>query len=194
MKPVFFKNQAELRTWFEKHHTTEKELLVGYYKTAAGKESITWSQSVDEALCFGWIDGIRRSVDEECYTIRFTPRKPGSNWSAINISKVEAMTKSGLMFPAGLQAFAKRKENRSMIYSYETTAHASLSADFEEVLRQNQPAWEFLQAQAPSYRKVVIRWIMSAKQQSTQLKRLDELISSSASGEWIKAMKWGRKK
>jgi len=194
MEPFFFPTQSSLRAWFEKNHETEKELLVGYYKTATGRESITWSESVDEALCFGWIDGIRRSIDAESYCIRFTPRKPYSIWSAINIRKVEELTKSGHMRPAGLEAFSKRMESGSRIYSYETTEEASLPAGMETQFIQDVKAWHYFQSQAPAYRKVTIRWVMSAKQDATRQKRLNELISSCNAGEWIKAMRWGKKK
>src|SRR5687768_6389102 len=119
MNPVFFPDKTAFRKWLEAHHITEKELLVGFYKVGSGKPSITWPESVDEALCFGWIDGIRKSLNEDSYTIRFTPRKPGSIWSAINIKKVEALSKAGLMYPEGMAAFAKRSEQKSAIYSYE---------------------------------------------------------------------------
>ena len=194
MKPVFFTSQSALRAWFEQYHETEIELLVGYYKIATGRESITWSQSVDEALCFGWIDGIRRSIDEERYCIRFTPRKPGSNWSAVNIRKVEEMIHRGWMHPAGLEAYSKRKDSRSRIYSYEKIDEAYLPEDMKNHFRQDAKAWHYFQSQALSYRKVTTRWVMSAKQDVTRLKRLHELITSCGNGEWIKAMRWGQKK
>jgi uncharacterized protein YdeI (YjbR/CyaY-like superfamily) len=193
MEPLFFKSQSALRTWFEQNHKTETELVVGYYKTSTGKDSVTWSQSVDEALCFGWIDGIRRSLDSDRYTIRFTPRKPESNWSAVNITKVEELKESGRMHPAGLEAYTKRRENRSRIYSYEDRSAHQLTGEMEQLFQQNPVAWQYFHSQAPSYRKVTQRWVMAAKQEATRLKRLQELISSSESGEWIKAMRWGRK-
>jgi uncharacterized protein YdeI (YjbR/CyaY-like superfamily) len=193
MEPVFFTSQESLRAWFEQNHKTETELLVGYFKTATGRESVTWSQSVDEALCFGWIDGIRRSIDVERYSIRFTPRKTESNWSAVNIQKIEELTKSGKMHPAGLQAFSKRKDKSSRLYSYETTREWNLPGNMEKQFRLNTGAWDYFKSQAPSYRKVTIRWVMDAKQEDTRIKRLLELIASCEAGEWIKAMRWGKK-
>jgi uncharacterized protein YdeI (YjbR/CyaY-like superfamily) len=193
MEPLFFSSQAALRAWFEQHHETETELLVGYYKTATGKESITWSQSVDEALCFGWIDGIRRSINGEAYCIRFTPRKPGSNWSAVNIRKAEEMTERGLMHPAGIRAFSARKDKHSTVYSYESTRETALDEPMVNHFKQHTLAWEYFQAQSPFYRKITVRWIVSAKQEITRLRRLKELIASCEAGEWIKGMRWGKK-
>ncbi len=192
MEPIFFKNQAALREWFEKNHGTETELLVGYYKIATGKDSVSWSQSVDEALCFGWIDGIRKSIDAESYWIRFTPRKPGSNWSALNIRKVEEMTRAGRMRPAGLKAFSQRKEVRSRVYSYESNETTGFDKDLKDEFARNVKAWEYYQLQSPSYRKVTTRWVMAAKQDTTRTKRLQELIGSCEAGEWIRAMRWGK--
>lgn len=194
MEPIYFPDTKTLRKWFEENHLVATELIVGFYKTATKKETITWSQSVDEALCFGWIDGVRRSVDDERYTIRFTPRKPGSNWSAVNIEKMENLIRSGKMKEAGLVAYSRRKDSKSRIYSYETDRKFQLPEDMESEFRKNASAWQYFQSQAPSYRKVTIRWVMSAKQESTKYKRLAELISSSAAGDWIKAMRWGKKK
>lgn len=162
MTPLFFKNGAEMRKWFAKNHKTEKELLVGYHKVATGKASVSWSESVDEALCFGWIDGIRKSLDEHSYTIRFTPRKPNSIWSAINIAKVEVLTGQGLMLPEGVAAFEKRQAHKSGIYSYEKE-DAVLDKECENKLKLNRTAKKFFDAQAPSYKKVAIHWVMSAK-------------------------------
>ena len=192
MKLVFFPTQKHLRKWFEKNYKKEKELLVGYFKVSSGKPSVTWSQSVDEALCFGWIDGIRRSVDEESYCIRFTPRNPKSNWSAINIRKVEELTKLGLMKPEGLNAFSFRKEEKSKIYAYENPI-VELDKSFEKLFKANKKAWKFFQTMTPTYRKVTSRWVMSAKQESTKLKRLNELINDCAAGRKIKAMSYGKK-
>ena len=192
MKLVFFPTQKHLRKWFEKNHKKEKELLAGFYKVSSGKPSVTWSQSVDEALCFGWIDGIRRGVDEESYCIRFTPRNPKSNWSAINIRKVEELTKLGLMKPEGLNAFSFRKEEKSKIYAYENPI-VELDKSFEKLFKANKKAWKFFQTMTPTYRKVTSRWVMSAKQESTKLKRLNELINDCAAGRKIKAMSYGKK-
>lgn len=193
MKLVFFPTQKHLRKWFEKNHKKEKELLAGFYKVTSGKPSVTWSQSVDEALCFGWIDGIRKSVDKESYCIRFTPRKPKSNWSAINIRKVEELTKLGLMKPEGLKAFGFRKEKKSKIYAYENP-EVLLDKSFEKLFKANKKAWKFFQTMTPTYRKVTSRWVMSAKQESTKLKRLNELINDCAAGKKIKAMSYGENK
>jgi len=193
MEPIFFKNQAALREWFERNHATETELLIGYYKTATGRDSVTWSQSVDEALCFGWIDSIRRSIDAETYCNRFTPRRPGSNWSALNIRKVNELTKKGQMHAAGLKAFSLRKENRSRVYSYETSTGDMLSESMVDEFRLNPKAWKYYESQAPSYRNVTTRWVLGAKQDNTRIRRLQELIDSCEAGEWIRAMRWGKK-
>lgn len=153
--------------------------MVGYYKVGTKKPSITWSESVDQALCFGWIDGVRRTIDDESYCIRFTPRKANSIWSAINIQKVEKLSKSGRMTPAGLKAFALRKEDKSRVYSHEKTP-AKLAPPYEKQFKKNKSAWDFFQQQAPSYKKVILHWIMSAKQEKTQLSRLEKAINTSA--------------
>lgn len=179
MKPRFFKSQSDFRKWLEKHHSTETELLVGYYKKSAGQPSIDWPQSVDEALCFGWIDGIRRTIDETSYTIRFTPRKKGSTWSNVNIKRAQELIDQGLMKPAGLKAFQARREYKSGIYSYEQRSD-KLPEPYEKVFKQNKAAWAFFQAQPPSYRKRVFWWVVSAKQEETRLKRLQRVIEDSA--------------
>ena len=184
MSPTFFSTPADFRRWLQAHHATEKELLVGFYKTGSGKPSITWPESVDQALCFGWIDGIRKRVDDESYTIRFTPRKPTSTWSAVNIKRVEELTQLGLMTPAGLKAFEARRENRSGIYSYEQRT-AELPPAYDQVLKANRAAWTFFQAQPASYRKAAMWWIVSAKQEATRFKRLEQLIDLSAHEQQI---------
>lgn len=181
MVPTFFAMQAGFRKWLQKNHKKETELVVGFYKVGSGKPSITWSQSVDEALCFGWIDGVRTSIDKDSYQIRFTPRRPGSTWSAINIQKVEALTKRGLMQPAGLEAFKKRQESRSAIYSHENEA-VKLTKTFEKQFRLNKKAWAFFQALAPGYKKLSVHWVMNAKQEITRLKRLQQIIAESELG------------
>lgn len=178
MEATFFETQADFRRWLEKHHATEKELIVGFYKINSGKPSLTWSQSVDQALCFGWIDGVRRSIDAERYCIRFTPRRPTSIWSAINIKKVEELTKAGLMKPEGLKAFNYRKEHNSRLYSHENDTTV-LDPDFEIQFKKDNLAWDFFMNQAPSYKKVIIHWIMSAKQEKTRLSRLEKVIKES---------------
>jgi uncharacterized protein YdeI (YjbR/CyaY-like superfamily) len=179
MKPTFFASPSGFRKWLEKNHEKETELLVGFYKVDSGKKSMTWPQSVDEALCFGWIDGVRKSMGEDSYTIRFTPRKPGSNWSSINIKKMEELVKKGLVHPAGLAAYGKRQENKSRIYAYEK-APVTLSPAYLKKLKSNKKAWDFFSGQAPSYQKVINHWIMSAKQTTTQESRLDRLIEASS--------------
>lgn len=192
MKPIFFAGQAELRKWFVKNHIKEKELVVGFYKTGTGKPTISWSQSVDEALCFGWIDGLRKSIDDESYMIRFTPRKPGSIWSAINIQKIQALTKQGFMYTAGLEAFSHRQEKKSRVYSFEN-APVPLSKPYEKLFKANKKAWTWFQQQAPSYRKVATRWVMTAKQQATQQSRLTTLITDSEAGRRLKHLSYGKK-
>lgn len=184
-KPLFFSSPEEFNKWLEVHYQTEKEILVGYYKVATQKPSMSWSESVDEAICFGWIDGIRRSIDEESYCIRFTPRNPRSNWSAVNIKKVEDLIALGKMRPAGLAAFEKRTDNRSAIYSYENRPE-KLSMELEMRFQENIQAWDFFINQARSYQKTMIYWVMSAKQKQTQQDRLDKLIEASKSGNRIR--------
>ena len=178
MKATFFATQHEFRKWLEKHHKNEPELLVGFYKVGSAKPSMTWSQSVDQALCFGWIDGVRRSIDEESYCIRFTPRRKNSNWSAINIKKVEELTTAGLMTLEGLKAFSFRKENKSGIYTYENDV-VDLDPKYESQFKENKLAWNFFMEQAPSYKKVITQWIMVAKQEKTRLSRLEKTIKES---------------
>jgi len=179
MTATFFATQAEFRKWLKKHHKKETELLVGFYKVGSGKPSMTWPQSVDQALCFGWIDGVRKSINEESYSIRFTPRKPTSIWSAINIRKVEELTKSGLMMPEGQKAFSLRTENKSRIYSHEKEP-VDLAPKYEKQFKMNKLAWDFFNVQAPSYKKVMIHWIMAAKQEKTRVSRLEKAIKISA--------------
>jgi len=182
MKPRFFPTPATFRAWLRLHHADANELWVGYYKKASGKPSITWPESVDEALCFGWIDGIRKSIDDLRYTIRFTPRKPGSVWSSINIKRAEALIEQRRMQPAGLRAYQARKENKSGIYSYEQRS-VDLPEPYSRLLKKNAAAWRFFQTQSSSYRRVVYWWIVSAKKEETRLKRLERLIALSARGQ-----------
>src|SRR5687767_1560284 len=148
MTPKFFPKPSDFRKWLQKNHKKEKELLVGFYKVDSGKKNMTWSESVDEALCFGWIDGVRKSIDNDSYQIRFTPRKPASNWSEVNIQKIEKLTKQGLMQPAGLASFENRKENKSRIYSYEKEP-ADFSPEIKKQFKANKKAWDFFQSLAP---------------------------------------------
>jgi uncharacterized protein YdeI (YjbR/CyaY-like superfamily) len=181
MEPIFFTNQNEFRKWLEKNHEIETELLVGYYKVKSKKISMTWSQSVDEALCFGWIDSVRKSIDKDSYQIRFTPRKLTSIWSAVNIKKIKVLSEQGLMQPAGLAIFKKRKDKKSKGYAFENK-EIKFSPDFEKQFKSNKKAWEYFQSLAPSYRKPSSNWVMSAKQEATKLKRLNELIANSEAG------------
>ena len=182
MKPKFFKTQSDLRKWFAAHHDSVAEQWIGFYKKDSGKASITWPQSVDEALCFGWIDGVRKSIDETSYKIRFTPRQSRSTWSTVNIKRAGELTNQGLMQPSGLKAFAARKENRSGIYAYEQRS-PELPDQYEKRLKKKRAAWEFFQSQAPSYRKLANWYVLSAKKEETRLKRLDALIEYSAKGQ-----------
>ncbi len=181
MKPTFFTKQSEFRKWLEKNHKNKTELLVGFYKVDSGNQSMTWSQSVDDALCFGWIDGVRKSIDKDSYQIRFTQRRTTSIWSAINIQKIETLTKQGLMRPAGLASFENRKENTSKIYSYENE-EVKFSSELEKQFKPNKKAWDYFQCLALSYRKHSTYWVMSAKKETTKLKRLNELIADSQAG------------
>jgi uncharacterized protein YdeI (YjbR/CyaY-like superfamily) len=187
MKPTFFATPSKFRAWLEMHHETAAELLVGFYKKGSGKPSITWPESVDQALCFGWIDGVRKGIDDESYSIRFTPRKPTSTWSAINIKRVGELTELGLMRPAGLKAFEQRKGEKSGIYAYEQ-GEAVLDQAAEQEFRANQKAWAFFQSQPPGYRKTATWWVISAKKEETRHRRLARLIDDSAHGRTIREL------
>jgi uncharacterized protein YdeI (YjbR/CyaY-like superfamily) len=180
--PVFFATPAKFRAWLEKHHASETELWVGFHRKASGKPSITWPESVDEALCVGWIDGIRKTIDESSYMIRFTPRKKTSTWSLVNLGRVPVLQREGRMRPAGLKAFEERAEAKSGIYSYEQRKHAALDAEAEKEFRKNARAWKFFSAQPPGYRKIAAWYVISAKQDATRRKRLQRLISDSEAG------------
>lgn len=187
-KPTFFATPADFRRWLEKHHESERELLVGFYKKGSGKPSITWPESVDEALCFGWIDGIRRRIDDESYSIRFTPRRADSIWSAVNFKRMGELIAAGRVQPAGLAAFAKRSADKTGIYSYEHQRSGEIPLDpgYEKQLRKDKAAWQYLQDETPWYRRIVTRWIMEAKKEETREKRLRELTEASAAGRRIK--------
>ena len=184
MTPKFFPTQTDFRQWLEENHAQETEIIVGYYNVKSGKKCMTWSESVDEALCFGWIDGVRRKIDAESYSNRFTPRRANSNWSAVNIAKVAELTAKGLMMPAGIAAFEKRKDEKSAIYAYEQK-DAALPEEYEQQFRANEKAWEFFQAQPAWYRRTAIWQVISAKREETRLKRLGTLIEDSAGGRTI---------
>ena len=181
MKPTFFRTPLELRDWLERHHDTTPELFVGFYKKGSGKPSITWPESVDEALCFGWIDGIRRTIDDESYVIRFTPRRTRSIWSAINIKRMNELLRLGRVQPAGRRAFEARDLKRSAVYSYEQRQNDQrLAPAYAAKLKANRKAWTFFRSQAPWYQRTVSRWVMSAKREETKLRRLATLIDDSA--------------
>lgn len=182
MKPKFFKTPDDFRKWLSKHHDKESELLVAFYKKDSGKQSITWPESVDQALCFGWIDGIRRRIDDASYSIRFTPRRPSSTWSNVNIKRVGELKEQGLMQLTGLKAFEARREYRSGIYAYEQRS-PELPPEYQKLLSKNKAAQKFFAAQPPSYRKAVHWYVVGAKREETRLKRLNELIKYSALGQ-----------
>ena len=186
-QPMFFKSAAYFRRWLAEHHAASRELWVGYYKRDSGRPSMTWPESVDAALCFGWIDGLRKSLGDLSYTIRFSPRKPGSVWSNVNVRRLEALMERGLVEAAGLRAYEARKENTSGIYSYEQRM-PGLDEPYERVLRENGAAWAFFQAQTPSYRKAATWWVHSAKREETRLKRLRTLIECCERGEPIRPL------
>jgi uncharacterized protein YdeI (YjbR/CyaY-like superfamily) len=186
--PIYFTSAGELRDWFAANHGTATELWLGSYKKATGKPTVTWSEAVDEALCVGWIDSVRYSLDPERSAQRFTPRRKGSNWSAVNIAKVKAMTEEGRMRPAGLAAFEARTEERSAIYSYEQRHLAALEADEDAAFRANKIAWDRFQALPPSYRRTAIYWVVTAKKPETRVRRLATLIEDSAAGRRLKQL------
>jgi uncharacterized protein YdeI (YjbR/CyaY-like superfamily) len=186
--PMFFSTPAEFGAWLDAHHSQATELWVGFHKKGSGLPSMTWPEAVDEALCFGWIDGVRKSIDETSYVIRFSPRKARSTWSAVNIARVEELRSAGRMHPSGLKAFAERSEEKSRIYSYEQRDGIELNDAYERQFRANDAAWEFFQTQAASYRKAAIWWVVSAKREETRLKRLSALIADSAAGRRIASL------
>jgi uncharacterized protein YdeI (YjbR/CyaY-like superfamily) len=181
MKPRFFSSPAQFRQWLEKNHDSAAELLVGFHKKDSGKKSVTYPQALDEALCFGWIDGVRRSLDETSYTIRFTPRKPRSIWSNVNVRHVERLTKEGRMAEPGRKAYALRDPKRTGIYAFENEVR-EFSPEFEKKFRANKPAWQFFQSEPPSIRRTCIFWVMSAKKEETRVRRLEQLIARGEQG------------
>jgi uncharacterized protein YdeI (YjbR/CyaY-like superfamily) len=185
-EPTFFPTPADFRAWLAEHHTTETMLWVGFHKKGSGRPSITWPEAVDEALCFGWIDGVRLSVDAESYKMRFTPRKATSTWSAVNIRRATDLIALGRMQPAGLRAFEARRDDRSGIYAYEQPPDAALTPAQEAHFRVNQAAWGFFQSQAAWYRRTATWWVISAKQEATRDKRLATLIADSAAGRVLR--------
>jgi uncharacterized protein YdeI (YjbR/CyaY-like superfamily) len=179
---TFFKTPAEFRRWLDKNHAGTTELWVAFYKRDSGHASITWPEAVDEALCYGWIDGVRKSIDDVSYTIRFTPRKAASIWSMVNIRRVNELITLGRMTPRGLEAFASRDEKRAKKYSYENRPR-ELGDVYKKKFRANKKAWEFYQEQAPWYRRTSSFWVVSAKQEETRLRRLEQLIACSAKSQ-----------
>ena len=182
MKPLFFVTPEEFGAWLEEHHESATELLVGFHKKGSGKPSITWPESVEQALRFGWIDGVRRSLGEDSYTIRFTPRKPTSNWSLVNVAKVEELKQRGLMAPAGLRAYAARRPERTGVYSSERERPAELPEEFERRFRAAQSAWKWFTSRPAGYRRTATHWVVSAKRDETRQRRLQQLIDCSAEG------------
>jgi uncharacterized protein YdeI (YjbR/CyaY-like superfamily) len=183
MEPTFFATAAEFRAWLERNHESVTELLVGFHKKGSGRPSITWQESVDQALCFGWIDGVRRRIDDTSYSIRFTPRKPRSTWSAVNVKRMQELIDQGLVAPAGMAAFERRADDRTAIYSYEQRRNAKLEPDQARRLKANDEARAYFESQPPSYRRAAIHWVTSAKKPETRERRLQQLIVCSAAGK-----------
>lgn len=185
--PRFFRDAAALRSWFAEHATTATELVVGFYKVGSGRPSITWPESVDEALCVGWIDGVRQRIDEVAYQIRFTPRRVGSIWSTVNIARAEALLADGRMTEAGRAAFAQRIERKSSVYSYEQAGALELEPALRAEFQRHEAAWAWFVAAPPSYRRTLTYWVVSAKQPATRVRRLERLIASCAAGKRLLA-------
>ena len=185
-KPRFFASGTEFRAWLKANAAGSTELVVGFWKVDSGKPSMSWPESVDEALCFGWIDGVRKRIDDHSYQIRFTPRKPTSIWSAVNIKKFEQLSAAGRMTEAGVRAFSHRTEAKSVVYAYEQPVDAELTASETKEFRKNRAAWAHFEACPPSYRKVILHWITSAKKPETRAARLQKLIESSQDGKRLK--------
>lgn len=181
-EPRYFADAASWRRWLEENHDAADELRVGFGKKGSGLASMTWPESVDEALCFGWIDGVRRRIDDRRYEIRFTRRRPGSTWSLRNVERVEALKAAGRMQPAGLAAYAERSDKRTGTYSFERDTKPELDAEQRRLFAADEPAWTFFQAQPPGYHLRVLHWVTSAKQAATRRRRLDKLISASRAG------------
>lgn len=184
--PRFFQTAAAFRAWLEANASTANELLVGYHKVATGRASMTWPESVDEALCFGWIDGVRKRIDDDTYSIRFSPRKPTSIWSAVNIGKFEQLRAQGRMTPAGEKAFANRTEAKSVVYAYEQASTAELSPDETRTFQRNKVAWRFFEGTPPSYKKVILHWVTTARRAETRAARLSRLVEACAEGRRLR--------
>jgi uncharacterized protein YdeI (YjbR/CyaY-like superfamily) len=188
MEPTFFATPDEFRAWLEKHHESETELLVGFHKKGSERASITWPQSVDQALCFGWIDGVRRRIDDASYSIRFTPRKARSNWSVINVKRVAELTELGRMRPAGIAAFERRSDDKTAIYAYEQRKAAELDPEQERCFKADEAAWTWFQAQPAGYRRTATYWVVSAKKEETRQRRLERLIEDSGAARPIPSL------
>lgn len=181
--PVFFENAERFRAWLDAHAASASELLVGFYKVGSGRPCMRWSESVDQALCFGWIDGVRRRIDDDSYSIRFTPRKPASIWSAVNIGKIEVLRAQGLLLAAGEAAFAQRTEARSRLYSHERTTPAELAPEDAQLFHSQPAAWAYFCTCPPGYRATVLHWVSSARKEATRGARLTRLIAACAAGQ-----------
>jgi uncharacterized protein YdeI (YjbR/CyaY-like superfamily) len=186
MEPIYFSSPAEFRAWLEVHHETETELEVGFYRKASGVPSMTWSEAVDEALCFGWIDGVRHSVDDRRYRNRYTPRRRGSTWSVVNVRKVAALTEQGRMRPAGLRAFEARTDAKTGVYSFEQPKDPRFTPEQARRFRAEPDAWAFFSTTPPSYRRPATWWVISAKQEATRDRRFTKLIEDSRAGRRLK--------
>ena len=180
MSPTFFETALHFRTWLEVNHTSAAELIVGFRKVSTGMPSMTWPESVDEALCFGWIDGVRKRIDEASYQIRFTPRKRGSIWSLVNVNKVQELTKQGRMQPAGVAAFEAKSHDKTGVYAFEREKPAELAPVEVREFKKNRLAWKYFESAAPSYRRVMTHWVVSAKQTATRARRLEQLVQACA--------------
>jgi uncharacterized protein YdeI (YjbR/CyaY-like superfamily) len=187
VKPIYFSSPQEFYDWLEENHETADEVYVGYFKKATNRPSLTWSQAVDQALCFGWIDGRVNRIDDERHMQRFTPRRPGSNWSKINVEKVAKLSEAGLMRPAGLAAFERRSDGKTGVYSFEN--QAELAPEYEARLRENRAAADYFDSRPPWYRRTAIHLVMSAKREETRERRLEQLIEDSAAGRDIKQLR-----
>lgn len=181
MKPKFFSSPALFREWLEQNHDSKTELLLGFHKKTSGKKSVTYGEALDEALCYGWIDGVRKNLNETSYTIRFTPRKPRSIWSLVNVRHVERLTKEGRMRPPGIETYARRDPKRTGIYAFENRPR-EFSPEFEKAFRQNKTAWSFFEKQPPGYKRTIIFWVMGGKKEETRMKRFKKLVELSEQG------------
>src|ERR1044072_4179949 len=175
MTPRFFSSPEKFREWLEQHHDSASELLLGFHKKSSRKKIVTYAEALDEALCYGWMDGVRKNLNETSYTIRFTPRKAGSIWSNVNVNHVERLTKEGRMRPAGIEAYARRDPKRTGIYAFENRPR-EFSPEFEKAFRKNKRAWSFFEKQPPGYKRLMVFRIMEAKKEETRLKRFKELV------------------